>query len=84
MRKCVFQCGILIKLLLAGVVNARFTDYWAVNLEGGEDAARLIAEKFGFIYRGQVSTLCMCEILMLNYIYIVHSNVVFLLVRLCK
>lgn len=32
-----------------------FTPFWAVELQGGEGAAREIANKYGFIYIGEVT-----------------------------
>lgn len=37
------------------VFGARYTDKWAVKINGGEAAARRLSEKYGFTYLGKVS-----------------------------
>uniref|UniRef100_A0A094ZYL4 Furin n=1 Tax=Schistosoma haematobium TaxID=6185 RepID=A0A094ZYL4_SCHHA len=34
--------------------KALYTPYWAVEIKGGEKAARAIAEKYGFLYLGEI------------------------------
>ena len=47
-------------LVLEFSYAAIFTHTWAVNIEGGEDLAKSIVEKHGFVYLGKVSKLT-CE-----------------------
>ncbi|KAH8871073.1 Furin-like protease 1 [Schistosoma japonicum] len=34
--------------------NLLYTPYWAVEIKGGEKAARTVAEKYGFLYLGEI------------------------------
>ena len=36
--------------------DKRFTPYWAAQIDGGENAAKNIAIKYGFTYLGEVSS----------------------------
>ncbi|XP_070212344.1 furin-like protease kpc-1 isoform X2 [Littorina saxatilis] len=41
-------------LILSDIVLGKYTDLWAVHVEGGEEVARTIAAKHGFVYHGQI------------------------------
>ncbi|CAG5125983.1 unnamed protein product, partial [Candidula unifasciata] len=41
-------------LLLEAVLGKHFTDLWAVHIKGGEDAARNVSVRHGFMYIGQI------------------------------
>lgn len=44
-----------IGLILSDIIlGDHYTDLWAVHVEGGEDVARNVAAKHGFVFRGQV------------------------------
>ena len=43
-----------IGLIISDIVLGKYTDLWAVHIEGGEEVARNIAAKHGFVYHGQV------------------------------
>ncbi|XP_076465888.1 furin-like protease kpc-1 isoform X3 [Babylonia areolata] len=43
-----------IGFILSDIVLGKYTDYWAVQIEGGEEVARSIADKHGFVYKGQI------------------------------
>ncbi|KAK0070024.1 furin1-X, partial [Biomphalaria glabrata] len=40
-------------LLVESVVGKHFTDLWAVYIKGGEEMAKAVAARHGFIYVGQ-------------------------------
>ena len=50
---CVLRVS-FIGLIFSDIVLGKYTDYWAVHIEGGEEVAQSIAAKHGFVYRGQV------------------------------
>ncbi|XP_041369645.1 furin-like protease kpc-1 isoform X2 [Gigantopelta aegis] len=50
----VLRVSILGFLLVEVGCGKHYTDTWAVHMEGGEKTARLVAQKYGFIYRGQI------------------------------
>ncbi len=37
--------------------NKRFTPFWAAQVRGGEAAAKELADKYGFVYLGEVRML---------------------------
>ncbi|XP_025077514.1 furin-like protease kpc-1 isoform X10 [Pomacea canaliculata] len=44
-----------IGLILSDIIlGDHYTDLWAVHVEGGEDVARNVAAKHGFVFRGQI------------------------------
>ena len=43
-----------IGLIISDIVLGKYTDLWAVHIEGGEEVASNIAAKHGFVYHGQV------------------------------
>ncbi|XP_059163453.1 furin-like protease kpc-1 isoform X3 [Physella acuta] len=40
--------------LIVEIVGKHFTDLWAVHVKGGEEIAQAVAERHGFIYKGQI------------------------------
>ena len=43
-------------LASAGNREGSYADSWAVEVSGGEDKAKEVAEKHGFVYRGKVGS----------------------------
>lgn len=52
-----FSYAIFLGIGLQCVQTRLYTNRWAVKITGGLDAADLIADKYGFVNMGQVSTL---------------------------
>jgi len=54
-------CSSIIHLSVFGLVlieivqSSRYTDKWAVKIQGGENVASDLADKHGFVYLGKVS-----------------------------
>lgn len=50
----IFGLAVVALLTLGGRVRA-YTNQWAAHIDGGEEAARRVAEDYGFRYLGKVS-----------------------------
>ncbi|XP_067665685.1 furin-like protease kpc-1 isoform X2 [Haliotis asinina] len=52
----IVRVSVLGLIFLEVAFGQHYTDKWAVHVLGGERKARSVADKYGFIYRGQIMT----------------------------